>query len=149
MFCQKNSAQDVMHEWACCWDEAANHHLPIVGGFWIIQIVSMEECSSLTQNSMKNFCSTHTVILNVTATQYTFSLKSVYSSHWLVQWSHHCSSMHIPVHSLWLPGYINIRQTVLIILTMAGTFPYRPHVSIFKETHLNITNWHKYIVLPL
>ena len=29
----------------------------------------------------------------------------------------------IPVHSPWLPGYINIVQTVLIILMMAGLFP--------------------------
>ena len=34
---------------------------------------------------------------------------------WLVQWNHHCSRMHIPAPSLWLPGYINIAQTVLII----------------------------------
>ena len=31
--------------------------------------------------------------------------------------------MHIPVHSPWLPGYINVMQTVLIMLTMAGLFP--------------------------
>ena len=36
--------------------------------------------------------------------------------------------MHIPVHSLWLPGYINVVQTILIILTMAGLFPDRPHI---------------------
>ena len=28
--------------------------------------------------------------------------------------------MHIPVHSPWLPGYIDVTQTVLIILTLAG-----------------------------
>ena len=46
--------------------------------------------------------------------------------HWLVQWSCHCSRMWIPVHSPWLPGYINIVQTILIILTMVGCFPDRP-----------------------
>ena len=35
--------------------------------------------------------------------------------HWQVQWSRHCSSMHIPVHSFWLPGYIDVMQTVLYI----------------------------------
>ena len=38
-----------MHEWACCHDKAANHQLPIAAAFWIIWIVSMEECSSLKQ----------------------------------------------------------------------------------------------------
>ena len=46
--------------------------------------------------------------------------------HWLVQWSHHCSHTCIPVHSPWLPGHVNVMQTVFIILTMAGLFPDRP-----------------------
>ena len=45
--------------------------------------------------------------------------------HWLVQWSRHCSHMFIPVHSPWLPGYIDVTQTILIILTMVGLFPHR------------------------
>ena len=60
----KNSAQDVMHEQACCRDEAANHQWPIAVALWIIWIVSVEECSSLT----------HSVILNAMATQNTRSL---------------------------------------------------------------------------
>ena len=36
------------------------------------------------------------------------------------------SSLFIPVLSSWLPGYINVMQTILIILTMAGLFPNRP-----------------------
>ena len=43
--------------------------------------------------------------------------------HWLVQWSRHCSHMGIPVHSPWLPGYIDVMQTIVVILTMAGLFP--------------------------
>ena len=31
--------------------------------------------------------------------------------------------MCIPVHSPWLPGCIDVAQTVLLILTMAGVFP--------------------------
>ena len=88
-----NSAQDVMREQACCCDEAANHQLPIAAAFWIIQIVwivSKEECSSLTQNLMQIRCSTHSVILNVMATQYTCSLDGVSHPHGLAQWSHHC-----------------------------------------------------------
>ena len=68
--------------------------------FWVTQIVSMVECSSLMQNWTQIRCSILSVILNVMATQYICSLNSVYSPHWLVYWSHHCSCMHIPVHSL-------------------------------------------------
>ena len=82
--------------------------------FRIIWIVSVEECPSLTQNLMQVYCSAHSVILNVTATQYTCSHSSVYCPHWLVQWSRHCSHMHIPVHSPWLPGYINVCKLFLL-----------------------------------
>ena len=95
--------------------------------FWIIQIVSMEECSSLTQNLTQIPCSPCSVILNVMATQYTCSLNGIYHLHLLVQWSCHCSSTRIPVHSPWLPGCIDMAQTVLIVLTMAGLFPNRCH----------------------
>ena len=118
----KNSAQDVMHEQVCCCDEAANHQLPIAAAFWIIWIASVEECSSLAQNWMQIPCSSCSVILNMTATQYTCSL------HWLVQWSRHYSRMHIPVHSPWLPGYIDVTQIFLVILTMAGYFPDTPYI---------------------
>ena len=63
------------------------------------------------------------LILNVTATQYTCSLNGIYDPQWPVQWSCHCSHMCIPVHSPWLPGYIDVKPTVLLILTMAGLFP--------------------------
>ena len=37
--------------------------------------------------------------------------------------------MHVhSVHAPWLPGYINVMQTNLVILTMAGLFPDRPHM---------------------
>ena len=77
----KTSAWDVIHEQVCCWDEAANHQLPTAAIFWIIQIASTEECSSLTQNVMQIRCSACSVILNVTATQYSCSLNSVYRPH--------------------------------------------------------------------
>ena len=44
----KNSALDVMREQARCHDEAASHQLPIAAAFWVIQIVSAEDRSSLT-----------------------------------------------------------------------------------------------------
>ena len=66
------------------------------------------------------------VILNATATQCTRSLSSIYRPPWRVQWSHHCSHVHIPIHSPWLPRYIDVAQTVLTVLTMARLFPDRP-----------------------
>ena len=61
----------------------------------------------------------YSVILNVTATQYTCSLNGIYHPHWLVLWSCHHSLMCIPVHSPWLPGYMDIMQTILIISLQA------------------------------
>ena len=95
----KKTAWDVMHERARCLDGAANQQLPTAAAFWIIWMVSTEECSSLTQNLMQILCSTHSVILNVTATQYTCSLKGVCHPHWLVQWSH-CWWLHSSPRSL-------------------------------------------------
>ena len=132
-----------MHEGARGCDEAASHQLPIAAGFWTIQIVSMEECSSLTQNLMQIHCSTCSVILNVMATQYTCSLSGIYHPHWLVQWSRHCSHMLIPVHSPWPAGYIDVLQTILVIVTMAGLFLDRPwYVNNNKYyTALEIKLW--------
>ena len=44
--------------------------------------------------------------------------------------------MCIPVHSPWLPGHIDIVQTVLSILTMAGLFLERSHVPSIKADKL-------------
>ena len=52
--------------------------------FWIIWIVSMEECLSLMQNLIQICCSICSVILNAMATQYTFLVNSVYHFHWLI-----------------------------------------------------------------
>ena len=121
-----------MHEWACCCDEAADHQLPIAAAFWIIWIVSTEECSSIMQNLMQIPYSSCSVILNVRATQYTCSLEGIHCPHWPVRWSRHCSLMHIPVHSPWLPGSLNVEQTILVILTMAGHFPDRPCICTME-----------------
>ena len=93
---------------ACCGDEADNYLLPVAVASCMIWVVSMEGCSRLTQNLMQIHCSIHSVILNVTATQYTCSLNDVYQPHWLVQWSYHCSHMRIPVHFPCLPGYNHV-----------------------------------------
>ena len=115
-----------MHGQACCCDEAANHQLFIAAVFWTIQIVSAQEYSSLPQNLLQIPCSPHSVVLNVMATQYTCSLNGIYHPHWLGQWSCHSSHMCFPVHSPWLPGDINVMQTILVILTMAAIFLDRP-----------------------
>ena len=127
-FCQKTSAWEVMHEWAHCRDEAANHQWPIAVAFWIIRIVSTEECSSLTQNLMQICCSTCSVVLNATATQDTCSLNGVY---YPPLTSTVKSSLFMHVHSspLCLAARLHDAvQTVLIILTMVGLFPDRPQM---------------------
>ena len=139
MFCQ-NTLHEI-HEWACCRDEAANHQLPIAAAFWIIQIVSTEEWSSLAQNLLQSFCSTHSVILNATTTQYTCSCNGIYHPHWSVQCSHRCSCMCFPVHSLWLPGYLDVMQTVVFILTIAWLFLDRPCIFIYVCICIYVCIW--------
>ena len=39
--------------------------------------------------------------------------------------------MRIPVHSPWLPGYINVAQIVLVILIVAGLFG-QTHILYLK-----------------
>ena len=85
------------------------------------------------------------VLLNVMATQDTCSLNGIYRPHWLVQWSRHRSHTHSPVHSPWLPGYINVTETILVILTMTGLFPDRPRSTtrnkmIWKRVFTRDTN---------
>ena len=57
--------------------------------------------------------------------------------HMLTQWclpptltstGNSSSRMRIPVFSPWLPGYIDVVQTIPIMLTMAGPFLDRPHI---------------------
>ena len=78
--------------------------------------------------SMSSLVDTYLLLYSLSHFQcddHTCSLNSMYRPHWLVQWSH-CSCMRIPVLSPWLPGYINVLQTILIILTATGLFPDRP-----------------------
>ena len=150
----KNSARDVMHEWVCCHDEAASHQLPIAIAFRIIRIVSIEECSSLTQNLMQIYPFTCSVILNAVATQYTCSLNGIYCPYWLVQWSRHCSHMCVPVHSPWLSDSNNVAHTVLVIVTMVVHFPDRSHIysqSLFEKEsgHLGMVIFWKFYVNKL
>ena len=50
---------------------------PYLEAFWM-PIVSLEEWSSLMQNLMQIYCSIHSVILNVIATQYTCLVNGIY-----------------------------------------------------------------------
>ena len=116
--------------WSCQSPVAHSCSLLNHPTFWVIQIVSTEECSSLTHNLMRIRCFTCSAILNAMATQYTCSLNAIYYPHWLVQWSHHCLHMYILAHSPWLPGYIDVIQTVLVTLIVAGHFLDRHHLII-------------------
>ena len=72
----------MTHEQMCYRDVAANPQLPIAAAFLNI---STEQCSGLMQNLTQICCSTHSVTLNVTTTQYTCSLNGIYCPRWLVQ----------------------------------------------------------------
>ena len=69
------------------------------------------------------FCPTHSVILNETVHMLTQRLL------WPPLTSTVKSSLVTHVHSSplssWLPGYVDVTQTILIILTMVGLFPDR------------------------
>ena len=82
--------------------------------------------------------STCSLILNATATQYT--TKSMVSpaftdSEVVIV---HCSHMCIPVHPPWLPAYMDVVQTVLVILRMAGLFLGRPHMCVCVCKSINV-----------
>ena len=117
MFCEK------LHEMGCMSEYIIVRKLPILG-FWIIQIVPAEECSSLTQNLMPICCFACSVILNVMATQYTCFLKGIYCPKWGIWWS--CRHSHMLV-------YIGVTQIILILLTLAGIFPDIPCVLISSK----------------
>ena len=102
----KNSAQDTIHEWARYHDEAVNHQLPKAAAFWIIWIVSTQECSSLAQNLMLFVALlTHFECDGHRAHMLT---QQICRPLWLVQCSCHCSHMCILVHSPWLPDYTDV-----------------------------------------
>ena len=92
MFHQKTLHKTWCTSWMLCCDEAANHQLPLAAGFWIIWIVSMEECSSLMQNLVQicfylpiHFeCDSHTVHMLTrwhSPTPWTGTVKSSLSTH--------------------------------------------------------------------
>ena len=97
--------------WVVYYCEAANHQLPIAVAFWIIWIVSVEECSRLMQNLMQVLDANSLLYsfshFDTTATQYRCSFNGVYHPHWLVQWSCHYSLMCILVHSLSLAARLH------------------------------------------
>ena len=122
MFCQKtlnkmryDAWADLLSWWSCQSPVAhrcsfLNHRNSFQGG--------MFELNTKFEADLLLYSLNH---LNAMAT-HLCSLNGIYHHQWLVQWSCHCSCMHIPVHSPWLPGYINITQTILVILTMIGPF---------------------------
>ena len=52
--------------------------------------------------------------------------------------SFNCSHTRIPVQFPWLPGYIDVVQTILIILTTAGLFQDRPSYYFPKQKSLSM-----------
>ena len=67
-----------MHDQACCYDEAVNHQLANSFSLLKHSNTSFRGMLNLRQNLTQIHCSTHSVILNLTATQCTCSLNGVY-----------------------------------------------------------------------
>ena len=58
--------------------------------------------------------------------------------------------MRVPVHSPWLPGYIDVAQTVLIILPMAAHFPdHLVYVKVAKRVNLKVLITRKKIFVTM
>ena len=128
----KNSAWDMVHERARCRDEAASHQLPVTAAFWIIWVVSAEECSSLTQNVMQICCSTRSVILNAMATQYTRSLNGIYRPYTVGSSIHACT-----FQSTLLGCQVTLMLHKWFLLQiMAGLFPDRPCTLCLGSSHI-------------
>ena len=70
--------------------------------------------------------------------------QQVYHPHWLVQWSHHCSPTYIPVYTPWLPIYIKVAQTVLVILTMVVLFRGR-YIDMWLSVFFHDASFKPYI----
>ena len=144
----------------------------LLKAFWIIPIVSVEECSSLRQDSMQICCPIRSFWMQRPHSTHAHSMASTIVPHWLVQWRCPCSHTHIPVHSPWLPGYIDVVQSPLIVLTMARLFLDRPRCTIencdftkpansqttirgkkFKDTHtsseMSARYWRMLSTIPL
>ena len=102
----------------------------------MIRIVSVEECSSLTQNLMHVCYFAHSVILNAMTTQSTCSLNGIYRPHLLVStvkslFTHaHSSPLSLAARLLWC------LRTILVILIMARLFPDRLYIC----THIYFSN---------
>ena len=135
-FCTRCDAWVNLLLWWSCWSSVThscgllNHLNSLCGGMFKFNVKFDADLLL------------YSVILNAMATQYTCLLNGVYCPHWLVQWCHHCLHMCIPVYSPRLPGYINVVQTVHIILTMAGLFPDRPHISSLEIQSLVQESFH-------
>ena len=107
-----------MHERACCCDEAAtpvahscsllSHLNSFHGGMFEFQ--AKFDADSLLYSLSRFERDGHTVHM-LTQQHLPPPLTST------VKLS--CSPMLIPVHSPWLPGHIDVKHTVLVILTMA------------------------------
>ena len=92
----------------------------------------------LNEKFAVDYCSTCSVILNVRVTQCTqWCLLPPLTR--TVKSSVHCSCMLTTVHPPWLPGYIHVMQTILVILTMVGLFPDRPRIWKFLIHHFSLT----------
>ena len=122
-----------MPEQVRCCDEAANHQLPYRFGLLnhpnsfcrgMFQLKATFDADSLLYLLSPFECDGHTVHM-LTQCHLPPPMSSTVKSSLF--------TMRIPVHSPWLPGYNDVAQTILIILTMAGLFPDRPRIFLVRR----------------
>ena len=135
MFCQKSLHGKWCMSRCIVLMKLPNQQLPIAAASWLVCIFRREmftlsakfDADSLLY-WLSNFeCNGHTAHV-LTQRHLPPPL--------LVLWSCHCSRVCIPVPSSWLPGYIDVMQTVLLILTMVRLFPDRPCTSVCNRRGL-------------
>ena len=116
-----------MHEEACC-DKATNHlscgllNYPNMFRGGMFKLNAKLDADSLLYSLSHFECDGHTVHM-LTQQHLPPPLTSTVK---LSLFTHA-----FPVHSPWLPGYINVTQTFLVMLIMAGVFSERPHMYVF------------------
>ena len=123
----------MMHEREYCCDEAAHscsilsHPNSFHGGMFklnakfdvdqLLYLLSHFECDSHIVDMLPQQCPPPPLTSTVMSSLFT---------------------LHSTVHSPWLPGYIDVAQTILVTLTMVELFPGYMCIYIYIYTHIHI-----------
>ena len=142
-FCNRSDACVGTSSWWSCQPPVAHtcsflNHLNSFCG-WMYKLNTKFDADSLLYSLSHFECDSHIVYM-LTQRCLLPPLTSTVKSY--------CSRTCIPVHSPWLPGYINFAQTVLVTLPMAEIFLDRPciliialFIGVYKKIKLKTPQW--------